>query len=611
MNQSYKNGKKSLILRLTLPKMNKFSDPKVSLLLNIAGRRYLGSASSADQQPQSENSTKKLNQESESLPSRHSMSYSSAILNSVNATTNTLLQEYQKYYSYIWTEISSRLPSTSSPQSSTLRRLDLHEIIKPLIDMTTSAAPTPPPNKKPTPPSISIIRSQTESKLNNETRLVELVDSLQRASSLFIKSELIADLFKLLYAAPELRFTVHRQQLPLVKLLVQVKQLNEHYALRRKEDKRLTGMVNQCLSLLGHFDESDIKHTGVNILSLDGGGAKGFVTIEILKNIERHCGKPIHQIFDYIIGTSTGACIAALIAIYKLSLEEIERQYKIFVKEIFQQNRAAGIGNLVMSYSYYDTKVWEKMLKEAMGDTLVINSAKESNSCKISIVGNMTTANQMKIFLFRNYNLPPDSQSQYEGTSRYKVWEAVRASTAAPIYHEDFKIDGYVFYDGGVLANNPTAIALHEARHLWPKQKQPNCVVSVGNGRYQPVFETMSTSASSQTASNPSVSTSSTSIDLSLRQKVNRIVAGVSSTETVHNMLIDLLPHSVYYRFNPYLSEEFSLDENRPNKWRLMQYETSMYMRRNKSKFEMAAKRLCTEKSHWQKLEGAVRKRLR
>ena len=62
MNQSYKNGKKSLILRLTLPKMNKFSDPKVSLLLNIAGRRYLGSASSADQQPQSENSTKKLNQ---------------------------------------------------------------------------------------------------------------------------------------------------------------------------------------------------------------------------------------------------------------------------------------------------------------------------------------------------------------------------------------------------------------------------------------------------------------------------------------------------------------------------------------------------------------------
>ena len=51
------------------------------------------------------------------------------------------------------------------------------------------------------------------------------------------------------------------------------------------------------------------------------------------------------------------------IAIYKLSLDEIERQYKIFIKEIFQRNRAAGIGNLVMSYAYYDTKVWETMLQ--------------------------------------------------------------------------------------------------------------------------------------------------------------------------------------------------------------------------------------------------------
>lgn len=237
----------------------------------------------------------------------------------------------------------------------------------------------------------------------------------------------------------------------------------------------------------------------------------------------------------------------------------------------------------------------------------------------------MTTANHMKIFLFRNYNLPPGSQSQYEGTSRYKVWEAIRASTAAPVYHEDFKIDGYIFYDGGVLANNPTALALHEARLLWPSQKQPNCVVSIGNGRFQPALESFSksSSVSASTSSTTTTSSNSSSVsstvasaastisnDLSLRQKINRIVAGVSSTETVHNMLIDLLPHSVYYRFNPYLSEEFSLDENRPNKWRLMQYETSMYMRRNKAKFEMAAKQLCKEKSAWQKLESMVRKQM-
>lgn len=92
-------------------------------------------------------------------------------------------------------------------------------------------------------------------------------------------------------------------------------------------------------------------------------GAKGFVTIEILKKLEKLCDKPIYKIFDYICGTSTGAVLAALIGIYKLPLDEIERQYKYFIKEIFSTNRATGIGNLVMTYAYYDTKVWENMLK--------------------------------------------------------------------------------------------------------------------------------------------------------------------------------------------------------------------------------------------------------
>ena len=65
---------------------------------------------------------------------------------------------------------------------------------------------------------------------------------------------------------------------------------------------------------------------------------------------------------------------------------------------------------------------------------------------QISIVSNVTTANHMKVFLFRNYNLPPLAQSHYDGTARHKCWEAIRASSAAPGYYEDFKLDGYVFH---------------------------------------------------------------------------------------------------------------------------------------------------------------------
>jgi patatin-like phospholipase/acyl hydrolase len=43
------------------------------------------------------------------------------------------------------------------------------------------------------------------------------------------------------------------------------------------------------------------------ILSLDGGGAKGFYTLGALKEIEALAGRPLHECFDLIFGTSTGA----------------------------------------------------------------------------------------------------------------------------------------------------------------------------------------------------------------------------------------------------------------------------------------------------------------
>ncbi len=49
---------------------------------------------------------------------------------------------------------------------------------------------------------------------------------------------------------------------------------------------------------------------GSRILSLDGGGIRGLIQIEILSEIERQTGKRITELFDWIIGTSTGGVIA-------------------------------------------------------------------------------------------------------------------------------------------------------------------------------------------------------------------------------------------------------------------------------------------------------------
>jgi patatin-like phospholipase/acyl hydrolase len=62
------------------------------------------------------------------------------------------------------------------------------------------------------------------------------------------------------------------------------------------------------------------------VLSLDGGGAKGFYTLGALKEIEALVGCPLCEKFDLIYGTSTGAIIAALIGLGK-SVAEIEALY--------------------------------------------------------------------------------------------------------------------------------------------------------------------------------------------------------------------------------------------------------------------------------------------
>lgn len=64
------------------------------------------------------------------------------------------------------------------------------------------------------------------------------------------------------------------------------------------------------------------------ILRLDGGGAKGFYTLGVLKQLEALLGdKPLSEQFDLIFGTSTGAIIASLLALgYKVDDIHTRRQ---------------------------------------------------------------------------------------------------------------------------------------------------------------------------------------------------------------------------------------------------------------------------------------------
>jgi len=64
----------------------------------------------------------------------------------------------------------------------------------------------------------------------------------------------------------------------------------------------------------------------------------------------------------------------------------------------------------------------------------------------------------------------------------------------------------------------------------------------------------------------------------------------------VHTILHDLLPASSYFRFNPYMSEQFLLDEVRAEKWEQMWQDTEMYCRKNAQQLDRAVSLLLQPK---------------
>lgn len=67
-------------------------------------------------------------------------------------------------------------------------------------------------------------------------------------------------------------------------------------------------------------------------------------------------------------------------------------------------------------------------------------------------------------------------------------------------------------------------------------------------------------------------------------------------------MLDAFLPPDTYFRFNPYMSEDMPMDENRQEKLGLLQAEGVRYLERNEEKLRKVARILTREKSSVQRM---------
>ncbi|WP_200764028.1 patatin-like phospholipase family protein [Nitrosophilus alvini] len=195
------------------------------------------------------------------------------------------------------------------------------------------------------------------------------------------------------------------------------------------------------------------------ILSLDGGGVRGYLSVRILENIEKHLNekegnkKPLGERFDLIVGTSTGAIIAGLLAICK-SAKEIRKFYENDIPIIFgkQMRRKKIAGASIMFPKYKPSELQKKAESYFEGLTF--------EDVKIDLVVTTVDISTMTPRLYKS-----DFADKNKGRVDEKLSSAIIASVSAPVYfpvarnlkHSDYLIDG------GVVANNPSMIGITDA----------------------------------------------------------------------------------------------------------------------------------------------------
>jgi hypothetical protein len=212
------------------------------------------------------------------------------------------------------------------------------------------------------------------------------------------------------------------------------------------------------------------------ILSIDGGGVRGIIPLACLVRLEAQTGKSSRELFDFVAGTSTGAIIAAGIAL-GLSARGLLAMYREMAREAFQKLPWWQILWNGGNHRYSNAFIFETL--DQIGADTPLNDL----PIDIMITAKNTITNRTDFFV-------RDSPGNSCRWGRLLLKDAVLASIAAPTYFPAHRVtlngEEHVWVDGGVgVAGNPCYQAAVEALCYSAGQYTPGetRMLSFGTGR--------------------------------------------------------------------------------------------------------------------------------
>lgn len=209
------------------------------------------------------------------------------------------------------------------------------------------------------------------------------------------------------------------------------------------------------------------------VLSIDGGGIRGIIPAVVLKYIEEQLGRPIHECFDLVTGTSTGGIIATGLCVpdgngkAKYSANDILKFYVEESHKIFGKPRS----------------IFTRLFKSKYRANDLYGPLHEK-------IGNVPFCEMLTKVMIPAYDIS-NRRPYFFKSWKYSVRDIstdriATATASAPTFFPPAQIsfshgvEPKYMIDGAVAANNPALCALAEARRLWGDETI--LILSIGAG---------------------------------------------------------------------------------------------------------------------------------